>query len=834
MSDLSASTEQAAESSTSETILRRRMTCNLLMWLVAPTVLFGFFILFGSDSYQFWGERYHLNLTSKYLFSRLGEFSLPGPLWREDILSGSPWFASLVSSPYALHVLCARYFQLSPFGIDFLENVILYGVATVSMWIYLRVALSLSFEGSAVGAGTFAATAYWMASGSGVQDMPMGAAWFPALLAMAHAIDQSIAGHLLFRKLLLRVIALALLFYVYALNSSPSTLITVGFLLIAYTAFVFASVRSVLGIFLAVGLGFILYSPFFWSLAEATRISQRYLGDYFFHHEAFTSSHLLARMRDTMSRIAIGHNQYGVYPVVVLTVAVWSVLGPRLNSEAGRIKRIITFSWMVTVVFFLLELFSDEINFAKQSIPFLGGWTAERVGVFTFFPLLTLFSWMADRAILHPSVAELSEGRRTRAGWAVFLVGMLACAQIAVSVFRMKQVPPVIHPQDYAMFTYLLLYALATLTLIGLVYLQATRPSYRAGWPARPILYVWLFVLSVSLTTSVHSYRPGVLPARGGPNPDVTMTYAQRYAIPDDLVAVKRLNESDARVVDFTREMPNIPWTAEVESAMLPLSGIRTPSGYSLFHPVWYGRFIEIGVNGSEAGPFESIVQVRGTNRTNFEALGLLDVRYVLAYQSSLMPGYLPILQLDGVRKTLFAAQEEVGPAFVSSDVRCFINDTEALRYIHRSGLRDLRTHAVLVASDDAASPICSRVQDHSALEAEGVSPSIQVLRGADRVSIKVEGSSGGILTLGDSYYPGWKVYVDGVEKPLLRTYTTLRGVAIGVGNQSVEYVYEPEVFWLLFGLSKWLLGGLVLVALVTWAAGRFTLQRVRIGRQVA
>jgi hypothetical protein len=493
------------------------------------------------------------------------------------------------------------------------------------------------------------------------------------------------------------------------------------------------------------------------------------------------------------------------------------------------VRRIVRFAGATALAFFLFEFFSEEINRVKQDIPYLGGWTAERFQIFTGFPLLTLFAWMLDRTLLHPSTQDFSERRRAGARLAVCLAGALPGLQIAASAFRMRQVPAFIHPQNYVLYAYLFLYACVTLTLVALVYWQTFHAKTRKS-RTLALWYACLVILSVSLTTSVHGYRPGVLPARGGPHPDVIMTYAQRYEIPEDLAAIKRLNKSDARIVDLTREMPNNPWNADIESVALPLSGLRTPSGYNLFHPVWYGRLIEVGINGGAGRPFMSVVQVRASESTNFEALGLLDVRYVLAYQGSRVPGYLPVHHLERMGKTLFASQEEVGPAFVSPDVRCFMNDAEALRHIHHSGLHDLKALAVLVSSDDQAAALCSESQ-HMVSETEGGKASIQVLRGADRVSIKVESETGGILTLGDSYYPGWKVYVNGVPKPMLRTYTTLRGVVIEPGHQLVEYRYDPKMFWTLFRVSNTLLGLLLVVALVAWAWHRGRISGVALGR---
>lgn len=94
----------------------------------------------------------------------------------------------------------------------------------------------------------------------------------------------------------------------------------------------------------------------------------------------------------------------------------------------------------------------------------------------------------------------------------------------------------------------------------------------------------------------------------------------------------------------------------------------------------------------------------------------------------------------------------------------------------------------------------------------------IRSTRGRDRVRIEVENSPGGVLTLSDTYYPGWRVYVNGVERPLLRTYTALRGVVIEPGRQTVEFVFAPSTFNRLLMISAVCLAALALVSLVLWA----------------
>jgi hypothetical protein len=61
-----------------------------------------------------------------------------------------------------------------------------------------------------------------------------------------------------------------------------------------------------------------------------------------------------------------------------------------------------------------------------------------------------------------------------------------------------------------------------------------------------------------------------------------------------------------------------------------------------------------------------------------------------------------------------------------------------------------------------------------------------------DRVDIEVETSVPAILTLHDPWYPGWKVEVDNVPQPMLRTDVLFRGVEIPAGAHQVVFTYRP------------------------------------------
>lgn len=62
-------------------------------------------------------------------------------------------------------------------------------------------------------------------------------------------------------------------------------------------------------------------------------------------------------------------------------------------------------------------------------------------------------------------------------------------------------------------------------------------------------------------------------------------------------------------------------------------------------------------------------------------------------------------------------------------------------------------------------------------------------------VTIATAANAEGILVLADSFYPGWKAYVDGRETAILRANHFYRAVRLSSGKHHVEFRYEPRSF---------------------------------------
>lgn len=64
-----------------------------------------------------------------------------------------------------------------------------------------------------------------------------------------------------------------------------------------------------------------------------------------------------------------------------------------------------------------------------------------------------------------------------------------------------------------------------------------------------------------------------------------------------------------------------------------------------------------------------------------------------------------------------------------------------------------------------------------------------------NRISIEANMQNDGFLVLSDTFYPGWKAYVDGKEKEILAANYLVRAVYLEKGNHVVKFIYNPLTF---------------------------------------
>jgi len=122
--------------------------------------------------------------------------------------------------------------------------------------------------------------------------------------------------------------------------------------------------------------------------------------------------------------------------------------------------------------------------------------------------------------------------------------------------------------------------------------------------------------------------------------------------------------------------------------------------------------------------------------------------------------------------------------AFIVHKARAVQDDDQALELM-RTGDLNLRSEVLLATDQVASSLFAAGAGDQATLTTYD----------SRRVVVEVSAAEDGYLVLTDAWYPGWRVWVDGDEAPLLRADVLFRAVQIPAGAHVVEFIYEPQSF---------------------------------------
>jgi hypothetical protein len=154
-----------------------------------------------------------------------------------------------------------------------------------------------------------------------------------------------------------------------------------------------------------------------------------------------------------------------------------------------------------------------------------------------------------------------------------------------------------------------------------------------------------------------------------------------------------------------------------------------------------------------------------------------------------------PVLDLLGVQHVVLPPEDPRGgllerrtalpPAFL---VTCWreMDEGSALHALPAMDANDVRTVALV---DRASTPIGTTAASGASCER---GPEARVVRyEPERVSIRVEPDERSLLVLTDSWYPGWRVRVDGRQAEVLTVDHAFRGVLVPKGARSVEFNYR-------------------------------------------
>ena len=162
--------------------------------------------------------------------------------------------------------------------------------------------------------------------------------------------------------------------------------------------------------------------------------------------------------------------------------------------------------------------------------------------------------------------------------------------------------------------------------------------------------------------------------------------------------------------------------------------------------------------------------------------LRALNVRYVVSFREITAVGLTLTRQLPEQYSWLYEVGDPVPRAYFVGSVLQESQPAKITRIISNNEFNAAST--VIVDQ-----PVTSRLQ------ASASGSAVITHYGNSSVTIKALANGAGVLVLADSYYPGWRVFVDGREGKILRANHFFRAVELSAGDHEVRFDYAPRSF---------------------------------------
>ena len=201
---------------------------------------------------------------------------------------------------------------------------------------------------------------------------------------------------------------------------------------------------------------------------------------------------------------------------------------------------------------------------------------------------------------------------------------------------------------------------------------------------------------------------------------------------------------------------------------------IQSIDGYDPLYLLRYGELISASERGKAdiAAPFGFNRIVVPTN-FNTKIINLLGVKYIFSLDDIKNSDVQKVFEEGQVK--VFENSQAFPRAFLVQSVIKATNKDQAIKELFNP-IHDLRTTAIV---EDAG--------DLKALEYGDGSISM-ITYSENTVAIKVSVEKTAFLVLTDTYYPTWRVTIDGNKSVMYRTNYNFRGVVVPPGIHTVEF----------------------------------------------
>jgi len=245
--------------------------------------------------------------------------------------------------------------------------------------------------------------------------------------------------------------------------------------------------------------------------------------------------------------------------------------------------------------------------------------------------------------------------------------------------------------------------------------------------------------------------------------------------------------------IQFLQSQEGIFRVAAIEWLTLPPNtamayGLQDLRAYEVPVPERIGKFFADGLRGHYDG---ALYLLTGITPPTLRLLSLANVRYLLSVQDFTNSG-LDLRRAYHGEMQIYENPGVFPRAFVVHRIQVASDGQSALEKVIDAQV-DLRVVGIIESEENLPIGLQTMTNLNGSPQQEPCADSVEITRyEPQRVHLQVDLCKAGVIVLTDTYYAGWKVYIDGVEQYMYRADYLFRGVYSSGGRHEVQFVYDP------------------------------------------
>lgn len=282
--------------------------------------------------------------------------------------------------------------------------------------------------------------------------------------------------------------------------------------------------------------------------------------------------------------------------------------------------------------------------------------------------------------------------------------------------------------------------------------------------------------------------------------------------VPKELVFPK------AQVTEFLKKETGINryWgygAANIEANFATQEKLFSTDGYDPLYPKRYGEFIQSSRGGKIETKFDNTTRSDAFITSGFgevdmrnnlyreKVLNILGVKYILdriengSTQETFPPEKYQQVYQDKNGWKIFENLKVAPRLFLTSDYKVFKTKEEFEKLFLDQNFDPAKT--IFLEEELSNHLLDLNKQSFSTNQVNQAGNVIVEDYQPNHIKLLTETKGNQLLFLSDTYYPGWKAFIDGKESKIYRADYAFRAVVVPAGSHEVIFSYEPQSFYL-------------------------------------